>query len=595
MTRNNLLPKFKPNVTIESSFMSKVKAKIEEISPDPQVQELLRFLDDGNGVIKTKEVDGDGDGFLDINPVTQVWPEYLFRRVENALFSKRLISSKHEHPPVYEMTLANPSQTKVSIRTLDAFDPEVVPGTQVDLRSMGLGNLDLSATRLNLTGSLIADNPSTPVNEGLANIAKYLVEDYFLKHPKALSQFKITDIYHLTPRQAVLLASYIPIERIQYSQVQAYGGATLEREVNDYTPIEQLFQWDQDANGNGVCRNYATVARGILDALKTIQDPATSQINTTYALEIGYEEGGRSTQGFVGNHAWNGYITLTSEGIEATVLDSTWADVSSKGVDPAQDGYAEIKLDYTRERFATLMGYFGEKGLMGNVYYGERVNLPPSFEDMGGELFSKWHRYHGNWPTVQFVMRTEPTNEQYLSALDGMQEYFSQVDLNLVRYRRIILANEDDVSDYFAPRINIQHFIDDFNAMKISFRKNATDVQLEAGPKEDGQSRRTYYFFSDTHSSTNNPKNLLSDLAPFVEEWRKMEKRILVLEANYNVEVFMSGDEPQALARAEKFLKESKTNYEGYRINLESYGGQEGKGVANGVVVNEAEKTIYIS
>lgn len=341
--------------------------KIPEISADPEVQARLKELSPRDDVITRREVDADRDGFLDRNEITQAWPAYQFYRVENALFSTRLLSHRHEHPPLLTIRLNNPTQTPLHLRELDAFDPDVAPGRTVDLRRVGLGSLPAQGVELNLAASLVADDArTTTVNEGIARIADYLTGEYFRAHPNILLECGITDVYRLTPRQAVLLATLIPVERIDYSRAQIGAGwDDTERVLNDESPIEQLFRWDKDGNGNGVCRNYAEIVKGVLDALKHIQEPATSRLETTYALYLRDSGLGKDhVPGSVTYHAWNGFVTLTETGLEATVLDPTWADESSRGHDPARILSNDVKLDYTRERFLTLVDYFQDQGMV---------------------------------------------------------------------------------------------------------------------------------------------------------------------------------------------------------------------------------------
>ena len=242
-----------------------------------------------------------------------------------------------------------------------------------------MGSLVAGAPYLNLAASLQADDPSTPANEGVENIARYLEKEYFPRHLEILTAFRIQDIRRLTPRQAVQLASSIPIERLDYSVAQTKAGMNgNQRIVNDDTPIEHLFSWERDDAGNGVCRNYAEIARGVLDALKNLQDPMTSQLNTTYALQLGLEHD-KNVPGYVMDHVWNGYVTLTPAGMEATVLDSTWADDSAE---------EETKLDFTRERFLTLVENLNEKGLVDTASFAE-------------ELFKAWIRVpKADFPTI---------------------------------------------------------------------------------------------------------------------------------------------------------------------------------------------------
>lgn len=267
-----------------------------------------------------------------------------------------------EQPPLLELTFENPAKTPLRLRGFEGFDPQVKPGNALDLRTMGLGGLyQYDSLNLNFKASLLADDPETPVNEGVQRIADYLLKDYLPKHPEALSAFGIQDVRHLTPRQAIQLISYILIERIKYSHQQAelesMEGQN-EALINDTAPIDQLFSWQNDESGIGVCRNYAEVAAGLLEALKQVQSPEESLLNTTHAVVILKPWG--VVPGDIDQHAWNGFVTVTEEGVDAVVTDFTWADSDSATNDPSRLGSDAIQLDYTRERALSLVHYFEE-------------------------------------------------------------------------------------------------------------------------------------------------------------------------------------------------------------------------------------------
>lgn len=238
---------------------------------------------------------------------------------------------------------------------------------KIDIRKLGIAWAIAYEARLNFKTTMQLDDPETPENEGIRNIANYLENIYFHEHADALESFGITDIKHMTPKQAVLLASYIPIERIEYSQaqIQWLSMFNAEAQLNDSVPIDKLFEWDHDKSGNGVCRNYAAVAIWVLEAIKMLQEPSKSLLHNTYALNLQDDYTAEEVPGNVDNHAWNWFINISEQKdgthlIEWVVLDSTWADSSSMSSDPARIWNNEVKLDYSKERFFTLVQKFEE-------------------------------------------------------------------------------------------------------------------------------------------------------------------------------------------------------------------------------------------
>ncbi|MBT7736683.1 hypothetical protein HN709_03260, partial [Candidatus Peregrinibacteria bacterium] len=296
----------------------------------------------------------------------------LFQKIK-ALDSK--IDSSLKHIPLLQLELGTKDGASLTMGHFDTFNPPSKAGERIDIRAMGIAGAVAHDPKLNLQTTMLLDNPETIEHEGVRRIANYLEKTYFKEHPNVLSAFGITDIRHITPRQAVQIASYIPIERIEYSRSQASVtfGNNAEGALNDAVPIDKLFEWDKDQSGNGVCRNYASVAIGVLEAIKMLQDQDTSLIHNTYAVNI--EHGAMFSElndipGAVLNHAWNGFFTVSRDPknqkptIDGVVLDSTWADSSSLASDPARVGNSEVKLDYTRERFFTLVQKFEKIGLL---------------------------------------------------------------------------------------------------------------------------------------------------------------------------------------------------------------------------------------
>ena|GEM_PF-1328740 len=126
------------------------------------------------------------------------------------------------HIPVIELTLDTKVPIDLRMGNLESFDPKNTEGKRIDIRTLSIAGALANDATLNLRASMLLDNPKTPENEGIKRVADYLEKTYFkdTEHAKMLKKLGIDDIHHITPRQAVQLASYIPIERITYSQKQ---------------------------------------------------------------------------------------------------------------------------------------------------------------------------------------------------------------------------------------------------------------------------------------------------------------------------------------------------------------------------------------
>lgn len=286
----------------------------------------------------------------------------LISKLSASVFERYFLHSNQEEdervlatsPPLFRITLTNAERTPLNIRMFKDFDPRIKAGETLDLRTLGLGSIEAGLAYYNLAASLQADDPATPLNEGIKNIARYLKYEYFPQHPEILQAAQVSDISHLTPRQAIKLADLIVKERLRYSA----NPESVDQTLNDEIAIEELLRRGPHRDGNGVCRNYSAIAKGILEALKQMQDPRRSELNTTYALDLPFDRsftgaiGTGMVPGAVPNHSWNSYLTVTSTGIETTVIDSTWGD--SRG----DHG------DYTERRFLTLVNDLGDRGLI---------------------------------------------------------------------------------------------------------------------------------------------------------------------------------------------------------------------------------------
>lgn len=392
--------------------------KFPTFSPE-KVQQLSRRLDLIVGVLG-KEFDGVQADELRLTRRLQ----QLDKEIEQAL----------EETDVLTVKLNNGTKTPLHIRPLSEFNPLVKPGQKIDPRSLGMAQVVYEEPILNLKTTLSIDNPdTTDIHEGIQAIGMYLIDTYFTQNKKILEKFHVTDVKHMTPKQAILVASAITMERLQYSMDQVNANTTKnvnEQEINDAVAIDELFQWERDENGNGVCRNYSAVMYGVFEALKALQDAEKSLLHNTYVLTLSSVSS--DLPGAVNMHAWNGVVSLTDEGVHGMVIDTTWADSESSGNDPAQGGISSTSLDYTHGRFFTLMNKFEQSGV-----------LPPA------KFFQELHEKYILMPKTEANPITKDTLEDRIRELPPKLQMGQRMMQLLANTQKLARESENHLPDFF--------------------------------------------------------------------------------------------------------------------------------------------------
>ncbi|OGJ49215.1 hypothetical protein A2335_05045 [Candidatus Peregrinibacteria bacterium RIFOXYB2_FULL_32_7] len=200
-------------------------------------------------------------------------------------------------------------------------------------------------------------------------------------NPNILKETGIKDIYHLSPKEAIILASKITMRRLEFSYLQgAFGGVDAEGHVIidskylnelpeaqrakyianpsllqelvkkiDNMPIDQMFFVKE-----GVCRNYGDAVKGVFQVLKDMQEAQSSQLANTYCARINSYHSPVLRKQIVDKHLWNTFYTVNrSGGVDTLVIDATWADRDENG-----------NLDYSSERFLFNIAKMREIGLI---------------------------------------------------------------------------------------------------------------------------------------------------------------------------------------------------------------------------------------
>jgi len=283
-------------------------------------------------------------------------------------------------PDIATLALAQHVGTTLHVQSLKDFNPSGAVHDSASERS--LRHLLGTKPHLNLDATLRLDDPRTAgTHEGIAAVARYLREEFLPKHADVLKSLGIApgDVGHLTPRQAVLLASVVTMERLEYSRIQtkfrSYNeawGTYQEREasINDRLATDQVFRLGSDSDGNAVCRNYTDHFIAVLEALKSMQNAGTTRLASTFAFpQIGIvKDAGGSELGW---HAWAAVATVDAGHVHATLVDPTFADAEINCSNFRAPSLVKA-LDVTGERVDRLLDFFrkpdAEEGRSRNLF-----------------------------------------------------------------------------------------------------------------------------------------------------------------------------------------------------------------------------------
>lgn len=152
--------------------------------------------------------------------------------------------------------------------------------------------------------------------------ARREVEAWTQKHPEVLKELGIKDVHALSPKQAIALSQRIATDAVDWPAGNKPLGP--EKAVDGMGLEEALAARRASGKGSeGACRNFAELTHVSFETLKAMQDPATTQLRNTYAVDN--SGGGHRTTGFVtiepGGHA------------VATIADAAWNEGRAKLVD----------------------------------------------------------------------------------------------------------------------------------------------------------------------------------------------------------------------------------------------------------------------
>jgi len=265
--------------------------------------------------------------------------------------------------PILELRM-NSTET-IAFSNLDAFNPKTAPSEKPRDMPRSIEELVQSKETEVRTDKSASTYQETIREEGWERRLFEFISDYFRNEgSKFVEELGIKNLDALTPRQAVELTTLLVVELTKYNESKTEPSDTdlavdKKTEADKSTAIQLLKEGrarkrDRDWEGNGVCRNFASITKAVFEALKANQTKF-SRLEDTYCLyDSGFEQfapkrkDANVTQIKKIGHAWNTFMTVSGKKAAATVVDTTWA---RKDLDTGK-----LKnIDYTPTRMELLV------------------------------------------------------------------------------------------------------------------------------------------------------------------------------------------------------------------------------------------------
>lgn len=256
------------------------------------------------------------------------------------------------HPPLLEIQVA--PDCRVSFFSFNSFYPSFKERSLRVHNEPTVTKSVLSLTRRDSRSDMTYKN--TVQEEGWQRPLYRFIKSYLEGEGQhIMDKLGIREVHNLTPHQAVGLVAGLMVDLTKYKMSNIGKNLT---ESDRSTTLQLLEEGlanknNPDWEGNGVCRNFASVGKAVFEALRDYGDP-NSHLSNMY---VRYESGDEYAPGFGGKlnrfgyrdlHAWDTFLAVTEVGnIEATVVDFTWASRSSGG--------EVVNLDYTQDRIESFV------------------------------------------------------------------------------------------------------------------------------------------------------------------------------------------------------------------------------------------------
>ncbi len=258
-----------------------------------------------------------------------------------------------EHP-ILEIKTGEAEQ--VSFSDFENFNPKVSPAESPRHISPAVEKYILQKEKLAGEAISASTYQETIKDEGWQRKIYSFVSTWLAEEGKeAAADLRVENLDLLTPRQAVDLTTRLVVELSKYKWSDVKGGSKADQSTTLDLLKEGLANKDNDEwEGNGVCRNFASMTKAVFEALKANQTKFSRLRNTYCLYDNGMDEFAPKREnknvedvGRAG-HTWNTFVTISKNEANATIIDTTWA---KRNLDTGEvEG-----LDYTLTRMEPII------------------------------------------------------------------------------------------------------------------------------------------------------------------------------------------------------------------------------------------------
>jgi|AntAceMinimDraft_18_1070375.scaffolds.fasta_scaffold00332_4 hypothetical protein len=250
--------------------------------------------------------------------------------------------SKLTEHPILEVQVSKSEQ--IAFSDFDSFNPKVAPAEIPKDIPQSIKKYMLQQERMAGEAPSASTYQETIKEKDWERKLFSFVSSYLEKNgEQIIEKLGIKSLDALTPRQAVDLTTRLVVEltKYKYSDAEKQNGSehlgALEKSKADQSTVLNLLEEglanknNNEWEGNGVCRNFASITKAVFEALK-VNQTRFNRLQDTYCL---YDNG---TEAFAPRrdrknvfemdktgHAWNTFVTTSESEANATIVDTTWA------------------------------------------------------------------------------------------------------------------------------------------------------------------------------------------------------------------------------------------------------------------------------